>query len=165
MVDNLKSNTIPDEAIHTQSLRNLVAIAKNNRTAGASAAARSDFRSDFIRTIANIRQSAASGAIDILRFLTIALVLIEEAKALGTDLEFLQHDPLTFKDLHHGTFGLTFRGVNSDPHMVDDPEVLVVVTPRSSGGGEVQQIQLTSEQIASFLSSSQAAADTLARLG
>ena len=162
MVDNLKSNTIPDEAIHTQSLRNLVAIAKNNRTAGASAAARSDFRSDFIRTIANIRQSAASGAIDILRFLTIALVLIEEAKALGTDLEFLQHDPLTFKDLHHGTFGLTFRGVNSDPHMVDDPEVLVVVTPRSSGGGEVQQIQLTSEQIASFLSSSQAAADTLA---
>jgi len=61
------------------------------------------------------------------------LALIEKPKALDRS-RILQHDPLTYKDLQHGTFGLTFGG--SIP-----TDMLMILSvggrhPRSSGGGE-----------------------------
>src|SRR5882724_4296871 len=103
VVDSLRPKTTPGPSTAKPLIKS-VAVAQFNSSASAGPADRTDFRRNFTDSVANYRRSGPAGASGLLRLFIIALALNEDAKALGTDLAFLQVDPLTYRDLQHGTF-------------------------------------------------------------
>src|SRR5262249_33232189 len=111
--------------------------------------------------LATFRGKPRSGATDVIRLLALTFVMVEEVKATVIDLEFLRDDLLAPKDLQHGIVSLTIHEDNPREFFIDDPEIVFEIIPRGSGGADVQQISLSSDQFASALRDSQAAASSL----
>ena len=106
-----------------------------------------------INTPSGLIRGIKGGAVLSLSVATFMFVLIKELHADVRDVGLLLDDIIKYTDLEHGSFEIVTKEAVPRVLMVDNPEVMVVMQPTPTGFS-IQQVTVSSVQMAEMLAAS-----------